>query len=83
MTTATASLERVGTTLRAALLVLSLALLPSPLVAQSQGNNGKPAGLDTVVFRVDPLVVTVTRGPREVSTIPQPVSVVQQRDLVQ
>ncbi|MDP2958284.1 MAG: TonB-dependent receptor [Longimicrobiales bacterium] len=83
MTTATLSPDRSDATIRAALLVLSLAVLPSALLAQSQGNHRRPVDVDTVVFRIDPLVVTATRGPREVSRIPQPVSVVQQRDLVQ
>ncbi len=63
--------------------VLALGLLAAPtaLLAQSSGENRQSEMPDT--FRVDPIVVTATRGPREASKIPQPVSVVQRRDLVQ
>ena len=37
---------------------------------------------DTLVFRVDPILVTATRGPRGVSDIPAPVSVVGNQELV-
>jgi hemoglobin/transferrin/lactoferrin receptor protein len=35
------------------------------------------------VYRIDPVVVTATRGAREVSSTPRPVSVIQRRDLVE
>ncbi|HET9949538.1 MAG TPA: TonB-dependent receptor [Longimicrobiales bacterium] len=38
---------------------------------------------DTLIFRVDPVIVTATRGPRLVSEVPRPVSVFQRRDLVE
>jgi len=60
--------------------VVAVALLvfaPNAVAAQD------PPPKDTLVYRVDPVVVTATRGPREVSSIPRPVTVVQQRDLVQ
>jgi len=69
-------------TTRALFLALVLGVLPSALVAQDPTPPTKPADSDTLVFRVDPLVVTATRGLREASRIPQPVSVVQRRDLV-
>jgi hemoglobin/transferrin/lactoferrin receptor protein len=52
----------------------------SALAAQSS-NGERRSENDTLVFRVDPIVVTATRGPRELSAIPRPVSVVQRRDL--
>jgi hemoglobin/transferrin/lactoferrin receptor protein len=83
MTNPTSSSGSLSHRIRAALLITTLAALPAPAAAQSQGPNRKPIDFDTVVFRVDPIVVTATRGPREASRIPQPVSVVQRRDLVQ
>lgn len=69
--------------LRVAVPVLALGLwaAPTALLAQSSGGNRRSEMSDT--FRVDPIVVTATRGPREASKIPQPVSVVQRRDLVE
>lgn len=52
-------------------------------MAQAPNGSRKPVDSDTLIFRVDPIVVTATRGPREASRIPQPVSVVQRRDLIQ
>ncbi|MDA0311490.1 MAG: TonB-dependent receptor [Gemmatimonadetes bacterium] len=52
--------------------------LPCAAAAQTIGTSE-----DTLVYRADPLVVTATRGPRELSRTPRPVSVVQRRDLVQ
>jgi hemoglobin/transferrin/lactoferrin receptor protein len=70
---------------RAALVGLGvgIALTPATLEAQSDRSSGTSSAEDTLVFRVDPLVVTATRGARAVSQIPQPVSVLQRRDLVQ
>lgn len=83
MTTVISSLARSGSRIRAALVLSALAIVPFGASAQSQNGVRKPIDFDTMVFRVDPIVVTATRGAREASTIPQPVSVVQQRDLVQ
>ena len=88
MTTETSSpgRRRTASGMRAVALALALGALaaPSGLHAQAPGRAaGSGRGPDTLVFQVDPLVVTATRGPREVSKIPQPVSVVQRRDLVQ
>ena len=52
-----------------------------PAAAQTGGAAGSQES-DTLVFLVDPIVVTATRGPRAVSRIPQPVSVVGRQDLV-
>ena len=83
MTTETSSPRLSGSRIRAALLLSALVALPTAATAQSQSGVRKPVDFDTMVFRVDPIVVTATRGPREVSRIPQPVSVVQRRDLLQ
>jgi hemoglobin/transferrin/lactoferrin receptor protein len=83
MTTETSSLRRAGSRTRAALSLVALVALPASLAAQSLDSIPKPPSPDSVQYRVDPIVVTATRSAREVSTIPQPVSVVQQRDLVQ
>lgn len=80
MTTETSSRR---SRIRAALALLSLVALPAAAAAQNQDGGRKPTASDTLIFRVDPIVVTATRGPREASRIPQPVSVVQRRDLVQ
>ncbi len=61
--------------------ILTSAFLTSPLAGQA-ARDTRGANSDTLVFRVDPIVVTATRGAREASRIPQPVSVVQQRELV-
>jgi hemoglobin/transferrin/lactoferrin receptor protein len=57
--------------------VLLLALVTSgPLAAQE--NRTDPDSLargDTLVYEIDPVIVTATRGPREVSETPRPVSV--------
>ena len=58
---------------------LGLALLRLFAVPWYASAQTPPA--DTLVYNLDPVVVTATRGPRELSTIPQPVSVVQLRDL--
>jgi outer membrane receptor protein involved in Fe transport len=72
------------TCVRLASFVLLLTALGAPvLAAQDSEGSRRSSETDTLVFRVDPLVVTATRGPREASRIPQPVSVVQRRDLVQ
>ena len=59
--------------------IASLALaLPVATAAQATDPE-----TDTLVYRVDPITVTGTRGPREVSKTPLPVSVIQRRDLIQ
>ena len=67
----------------ALLLALAFGVLPHAALSQAPNGSRKPVDMDTMVFNVDPLVVTATRGPREASRIPQPVSVVQRRDLTQ
>jgi outer membrane receptor protein involved in Fe transport len=63
---------------RRSFLSTGLALIAlSALSAQDTSGQTEP---DTV-YRVDPVVVTATRGPRELSAIPRPVSVVQRRDI--
>lgn len=85
MTTETSSARNVARSgTRAALFMLTAALFAVPSGVRAQdANGGKPRAPDTLVYRVDPVVVTATRGPRQASKIPQPVSVVQERDLVQ
>jgi outer membrane receptor protein involved in Fe transport len=63
-----------------ALTALAAVVGSIPLAAQSSTGSGTSEG-DTLVFRVDPIVVTATRGPRELSAIPRPISVVQRRDI--
>lgn len=77
------TIARSGPRGRGLLLLLCLSCVAAPLAAQARSDGARPASLDTLVFRVDPIVVTATRGAREASTIPQPVAVVQQRDLIQ
>ncbi len=55
--------------------------LMAPIAASAQQSDASEA--DTVVYQIDPVVVTATRGPRVVSDIPTPVSVVQRRDLIE
>lgn len=57
------------------LAALLLVLVAAPATAQT-GTTGSSS--DTLVFRVDPLLVTATRGPRQISQTPRPVSVVDQ-----
>ncbi len=69
---------------RAALVLFALGVLVAPPALSAQkAANARVSTPDTIVYKVDPLVVTATRGAREVSRTPQPVSVVQHRDLVQ
>jgi len=84
MTTVTSSRRSTdGSKAFGGLCILALLTLPATLAAQAQSGPQKHPEPDSLVFSVDPLVVTATRSAREVSTIPQPVSVVQRRDLVQ
>lgn len=67
-----------------ALPALVLALLGAEaLAAQSTDSTSRRVDFDSLVFRVDPILVTATRGARQVSSIPRPVSVVQRRDIVE
>jgi hemoglobin/transferrin/lactoferrin receptor protein len=64
-----------------ALIVALAGLLPGSLAAQQPP---PPDGLpDSLVYLVDPVVVTATRGPRAASTVPAPVSVIQRREIVE
>jgi len=54
------------------------AFAPGKLAGQSAQEKATTTDPDTLVYRVDPIVVTATRGPRVVSKIPRPVSVVSQ-----
>ncbi len=55
----------------------------SAFAAQNAAAQAREDGADTLVYTVDPIVVTATRGPREISSIPSPISVVQRRDLME
>lgn len=55
-------------------LILSALTLPLSLVAQPAPDSAAVG--DTLVYSLDPILVTATRGPREVSRTPRPVSVV-------
>ncbi|MDT8341903.1 MAG: TonB-dependent receptor [Longimicrobiales bacterium] len=57
-----------------ALALLAALVGPQPLLGQNAGNGA--ADPDTLVFKIDPLLVTATRGPRLISQTPRPVSVV-------
>ncbi|HSH76647.1 MAG TPA: TonB-dependent receptor [Longimicrobiales bacterium] len=54
-------------------------LAPQTAASQVPGADAP----DSLVYVVDPVVVTATRGPRTASSIAQPVTVLQRRDLVQ
>ncbi len=47
-----------------------------PALVGAQVNDTTRAKGDTLVFDIDPILVTATRGPREVSRTPRPVAVV-------
>lgn len=55
-----------------ATLATGVVLATAPVSAQNRAERS-----DTVDYVLDPVVVTATRGPREASAVPQPVSVVQ------
>jgi hemoglobin/transferrin/lactoferrin receptor protein len=59
----------------AAALLFSIAV-PMGVAAQNAGEE-----TDTLVYKIDPLLVTATRGLRAISDTPRPVSVLQRRDL--
>lgn len=61
-------------------LTIAAGLTPSRLSAQvpEEGED-----TDSIVYLIDPVVVTATRGPRAASTIPAPVSVIQRRELIE
>ncbi len=56
------------------------ALLLGPVDARAQVEDEIA---DSLVYLVDPVIVTATRGPRATSEVPAPVSVLQRRDLVE
>ena len=58
------------------------ALLMAPAAVSAQAPTDAEAP-DSLVYLVDPVVVTATRGPRAASAVPAPVSVLQRRDLVE
>jgi hemoglobin/transferrin/lactoferrin receptor protein len=59
--------------LRFVLTGLSVFALSLPAAAQTSGPDEEDP--DTLVFRIDPILVTATRGPRAVTETPRPVSV--------
>lgn len=59
---------------------LALCAAPSGLSAQAPGTQEET---DSIVYMIDPVVVTATRGPRAASTVPAPVSVIQRRELLE
>ena len=65
---------------RTALTATAVAVLAAPAALSAQVPGGGEAP-DSIVYLVDPVVVTATRGPRAASTIPAPVSVIQSREL--
>ncbi len=67
--------------MRTLLIALTALALTVPASAAAQSTDRKQD--TTVVYEVDPILVTATRGPREASKTPRPVSVLQRRDLVQ
>jgi outer membrane receptor protein involved in Fe transport len=46
-----------------------------------QDSEGQSQRSDSIVFKIDPLLVTATRGPRQITQTPRPVSVVDQAQL--
>lgn len=64
-------------TLRAAATLAALAVA-LPAAAQQPGQGERP---DSLVFKIDPLLVTATRGPRLITETPRPVSVVDRAQL--
>lgn len=79
MTSTTQSASRRAALQSLSCVALSLSLLAPPLSAQANRTEAE----DTLVYVIDPVVVTATRGPRELSSIPQPMTVVQRRELQQ
>ncbi|MDH3272090.1 MAG: TonB-dependent receptor [Gemmatimonadota bacterium] len=69
--------------MRSLLIALTAGALSVPALVAAQTQNSAQARDTTLVYEVDPIVVTATRGPRELSRTPRPVSVLQRRDLVQ
>jgi outer membrane receptor protein involved in Fe transport len=66
--------------LTAVALIGSLLAAPRSAAAQAPAGGEAP---DSLVYLVDPVIVTATRGPRAASAVPAPVSVIQRRDLVE
>jgi outer membrane cobalamin receptor len=67
---------------RATILSVAITLLGVPAGAWAQDSN-RGEDPDTLVYRIDPVVVTATRGLRELSSTPRPVTVIQRRDLIE
>ncbi|MDA0328302.1 MAG: TonB-dependent receptor [Gemmatimonadetes bacterium] len=61
--------------------VVAAAVLAIVLPASATSAQAAATNQDTLVYSIDPVVVTATRGPRELSRIPQPTSVVQRIEL--
>lgn len=57
-----------------------LLVAPESASAQTPADTEAP---DSIVYLVDPVVVTATRGLRAASAVPAPVSVIQRRDLLE
>jgi len=55
---------------------LALALSALPAAAQVDPGTRTASDPDSLVFTIDPLLVTATRGPRQITQTPRPVSVV-------
>ncbi len=68
---------RRGSRLQAFLTATLACMALAPISAIAQVPDTTRTGADTLVFELDPLLVTATRGPRLLSDVPQPASVVQ------
>jgi len=63
--------------------VLVAAGMGAGVLGPSGASAQAPAESDSVVYLVDPVIVTATRGPRAASDVPSPVSVLQRRDFLE
>jgi hemoglobin/transferrin/lactoferrin receptor protein len=61
----------------------TVALVPLFTLASGAAGQAPDTPQDTLVYVADPVVVTVTRGPRARSNSPAPVTVMQRRDFVE
>lgn len=59
--------------------VVTAAALPDALRAQTPAGEGP----DSLIYLLDPVLVTATRGPRAASTVPAAVSVIQAREIAE
>jgi len=71
-----------GLALKPALSVAILAALMAPAGVAAQ-TRGPAEDIDSLVYLIDPVVVTATRGPRAASLVPAAVSVIQARELAE